>query len=191
MICRTHKLLSCDLPLICGMQTEAHKLMMRATYCKPCTAISENLFLMFSVMRQYLLMGRIFTAKKKHNLFSFYFFVVGDSCGGLDFPLFSNSTLIICQNFAFPSSTVKLSNNFQAFKLQACKVLNLSISLTQIYPFLIKLKNLNCFSFNCHTRVPIINIIKRMTNWDLNEILWLRTHYYYHRKIYMFCIFFK
>lgn len=48
---------------------------------------------------------------------------------------------------------------------------------------------MNCFSFNCHTRVPIINIIKRMTNWDLSEILWLRTHYYYHRKIYMFCIF--
>ncbi len=29
---RTHKLPSCDLPLICGMQTEAHKLMMLATY---------------------------------------------------------------------------------------------------------------------------------------------------------------
>ncbi len=48
---------------------------------------------------------------------------------------------------------------------------------------------MNLFSLNCHTRVPIINTIKRMTNWDLNEILWLRTHYYYHRKIYMFCIF--
>jgi len=78
--------------------TQAHD---ASNLCKPCSAISENLFLMFSVTRQYLLMGRIFAAKKKHNLFSFYFFVVGHSCGGLDFPLFSNSTLSIWQNLPF------------------------------------------------------------------------------------------
>jgi hypothetical protein len=63
------------------MQTEAHKLMMLATYSKPCSAISENLFLMFSVTRQYLLMGRIFTAMKKHNLFFILFLLLGTRVG--------------------------------------------------------------------------------------------------------------
>lgn len=45
--------------------------------------------------------GKNLYCKEKTQFIFVLFFVVGDSCGGLDFPLFSNSTLIIWQNLPF------------------------------------------------------------------------------------------
>jgi hypothetical protein len=84
--------------------------------------------------------GKNLCCKERTQFIFILFFIVGDLCGGLDFPLFSNSTLIIWQNLPFQvlqSNSLIISRHS---KCRPAKCVELSISLTQIYPFLINLK---------------------------------------------------